>query len=315
MDEEQELKRLRQKKDNHEITLEEYEIERMDIEEREYLLEELKQKLENHEIDNRTYNKLSYQIINRSKNEEQEIEDLENTKSHAESRIRIHFKTIIGITIIVVTILSIISVFEIIRASKISPHIITGVNRQNLPEPTQGTSHGAIYTEIDDTGIEIEKLAAYTIYGKVVSIHNYTLKKDIYSKLSPVDFTIAYGEGIEFTEKLNFSTNSDRTVYLRVKNKDDEAWFRQNQDLIFSKISNNHMLYADEKIKDLLLQVRVGDYVKIKGYLVNVKVDGYPDWTSSLSRDDHNHHYMNPSADKDSYACEILYVTEINWLE
>ncbi len=315
MDEEQELKRLRQRKDNNEVSAEEYELERIDIIDRNQKLYELKRQLEDGEIDGATYNKLSYVIINRSKNEEKTIEDLDNKKSHAESRIKIHFKVIIGITILLVFVFSIIGAFEAIRASKISSHIITGINKENLPDPVQGTTSGEININIDGTDIRIEKLASYTIYGKVVAIHNYTLKKTLYEKLSPVDFAIAYGEGIEIAERLNITTNSDRMAAYRPKNDSDFEWFNKNYELIRTKLSNNHLIHANDEIRDLLLQVRVGDYVKIKGYLVGVYSDQYDPWVSSLSRDDNYHFYMNPSADKDSSACEIIYVTEVNWLE
>lgn len=315
MDEDQELKRLKQKLDEKNITKEEYDIEKDDIYDRARKLDKLKKSLDKKEIDNISYNKESYEIINRSQNEEKIIENLENKKSHANSRLKIYFKAIAFVFIIFIITSGIIGAFEAIRASKISQHTITNVNKANLPDPIQGTTSGEINVNIDGTDIRIEKLAAYTIYGKVVSIHDYTLKHDLYDKLSPLDFTIAYGEGIDAADKLNFSTNSDRMVAFRPKNDSDQEWFKQNADIIKTKISNNHLIHANSEIKDLLLQVRVGDYVKLKGYLVGVYSDKYDPWVSSLSRDDHNHFYMNPSADKDSSACEIMYVTEIDWLE
>ncbi len=313
MDEEQELKRLKQKKDDNEISSEEYELEKSDIRDRDHQLSELKQQLKNGEIDGITYNKLSYEIINRSKNEEGTIEDLENKKSHAESRIKIHFKAVIGITIVLAVVFGVIGTLEAIRASKISSHTITGINKENLPDPVQGTTSGEININIDGTDIRIEKLASYTIYGKVVSIHDYTLKKTLYEKLSPVDFTIAYGEGIPASEKLIFSTNSDRTVYPKLKDDSDADWVKQNQSIINSKISNNHLIHANDEIRNLLLNVRVGDYIKLKGYLVGVYSDQYQPWVSSLSRDDYKTLYMNPS--KKEYRCEIIYVTEVDWIE
>ena len=313
MDKEQELKRLKQQLNNKDITAEEYELRKIDIEERDRLLYELKLQLDSGEIDGKTYNELSYKIINRSKNEEAKIEDLKNKKEHKDNRLKIHFKVIATITIICAIIFSTISIFEAIRSAKISKHIITDINKQNLPDPIQGTTSGEINVNIDGTDIRIEKLAGYTIYGKVVAIHNYTLKNTLYEKLSPVDFTIAYGEGIEFAEKFNFTTNSDRMVGFNVKNTEDTEWFNSNLSYIMSKISNNHVIYANEETKDLLLQVRVGDYVKMEGYLVNVYSDKYPAWNSSLSRDDTISPYMNPI--KKLGYCEIIYVTEINWIE
>lgn len=313
MDEEQELKRLKQELNNQDITEEEYELRKIDIMERSQKLEGLKKSLKNKKISGAEYNKESYEIINRSKNEEAKIEEQSNKRDHENSRIRIYFKTIIAITIICATVFGVIGIFEAIRTSKISQHTITNINKENLPDPIQGLTSGEINLKIDDTDIRIEKLAKYTIYGKIVALQNYTLKNDIYAKLSPVDFTIAYGAGIEYAEKLNFSTNSDRMVVYRVKNENDQNWLNQSKKTIAEKITNNHLIHANNEIKDLLLQVRLGDYVKIEGFLVGVYSDKYQPWISSLSRDDTKSVYMNPS--KELGWCEIIYVTDINWLE
>ena len=72
--------------------------------------------------------------------------------------------------------------------------------------------------------------------------------------------------------------------------------------------SNNHLIPCDNKNKKLMDSIKEGDFVRIEGYLVNVYCkksdESYFNWNTSTSRNDTG-----------NGACEIVYVTNITWLE
>ena len=90
----------------------------------------------------------------------------------------------------------------------------------------------------------------------------------------------------------------------------DGLWISENggTDKISEYFSNNHLIPSDKKIENQIKSIKENDFVKIDGYLVNVyckKSNGsYFYWNSSTSR-----------SDSGNGACEVIYVTNISWLE
>jgi len=72
-----------------------------------------------------------------------------------------------------------------------------------------------------------------------------------------------------------------------------------------SKISNNHILPADDRIAKLVLSAERGDQIWMKGYLVNYTTPCWENFwrASSTTRDDTG-----------SHACEVVYVTDFKIL-
>ena len=72
--------------------------------------------------------------------------------------------------------------------------------------------------------------------------------------------------------------------------------------------SNNHLIPANDVIKREIKKIKRGDYVEIKGYLVDINGsnsgDGSFYWNSSKSREDTG-----------DGSCEVIYVTDIEWLD
>ena len=85
-------------------------------------------------------------------------------------------------------------------------------------------------------------------------------------------------------------------------------WFKRNTSdaEVISSFSNNHLVTADTKLLKGIRSIKDGDYVRIKGYLVNLywNEDGENYWKTSTVRTD----------DGDG-ACEVIYVTDIKWLK
>ena len=67
-------------------------------------------------------------------------------------------------------------------------------------------------------------------------------------------------------------------------------------------ISNNHLITNDEKILSLIGEIEEGDFIRIKGYLVNVYGDKFKLMTSTS---------RNDTMDG---ACEVILVEDIKWI-
>ncbi|MBP3205774.1 MAG: hypothetical protein J6M66_10185 [Lachnospiraceae bacterium] len=72
--------------------------------------------------------------------------------------------------------------------------------------------------------------------------------------------------------------------------------------------SNNHLIPADDTVKKQIKRIKVGDHVRLKGYLVNLdggKADGSTFyWHSSTTR-----------SDSGAHSCEVIYVTGVEWMD
>ena len=79
-------------------------------------------------------------------------------------------------------------------------------------------------------------------------------------------------------------------------------------DGVARQCSNNHLIPADTRVKKAIKKIKKGDHIRITGYLVYIdgkKSDGTTFfWNSSTTRDD----------DGDG-ACEVIYVTDVEWLK
>ena len=72
--------------------------------------------------------------------------------------------------------------------------------------------------------------------------------------------------------------------------------------------ANNHLIAADDTVKKQIKSINAGDYVNIKGYLVNLsaaKPDGTNFWWNSSKE----------RTDTGDGSCELIYVTSVEWLE
>ena len=67
--------------------------------------------------------------------------------------------------------------------------------------------------------------------------------------------------------------------------------------------SNMHMIPADDETEERLKNVRAGEIIRLKGYLVGIQEAGQWVWVSSLTRNDTG-----------DGACELVWVQELQTL-
>jgi len=193
--------------------------------------------------------------------------------------------------------------------------VVSFWNRNNLSEdmqiipeleqePLQSKVEEADFSlNVNGVDYQIQPLYDYEIYGLVVSYNhhdgNYGLHKLWNDHLNVADFCVIWRENAfdAELEKLDF-WNGQFTC--NVKTTDQQAWasFKMNQ------LSNNHLLTADETIRDRLEDIRVGDQIRIKGWLSSYKNSEGGSRGTSITRDDAG-----------NGACETIFVHAVDILD
>ena len=177
---------------------------------------------------------------------------------------------------------------------------------QQQSEELISSIHETGHIELNDVG-ELR----YNIHGKYeFNPFDYRLATpDLYGldsfKMKELkDLPAEQGKVAEYNDRINFNwSQSGRWYSWYVSGKTDLSPIG-GLGAITPHSSNNHIIPADDSVKDKLKKVKAGDHVVIDGYLVNIdgkKADGYTyTWhTSQIREDDGNG------------SCEIIYVTNL----
>jgi len=122
-------------------------------------------------------------------------------------------------------------------------------------------------------------------------------KKDYDDLLSPVDLGVAWGPMAD-KDRLNQVSFRQSGRYLHHTGTGglDAKTFSES-------VSNVHIIPANDAIRETVMASRRGDYISLKGSLVQVFGSGGV-WSSSFSR-----------KDTGDGACEVFYVTEATFFE
>lgn len=193
--------------------------------------------------------------------------------------------------------------------------LVTFWNRDALPEniaavpdiftdPIQKPiSTSPIEIEANKVNYKIEPLYEYEIAGLVVSFQHHNGKFGLHNlwndHLNMADFCLLWGNNINKTDlsKLDF-WNGQFTC--NVKTSDSQVW----TNFSMRDISNNHLLTADNSIRKQLKNVRIGDQIRLRGYLASYSNNqGFNRGTSTTREDTGNG------------ACETIYLESVEVLE
>ncbi len=139
-------------------------------------------------------------------------------------------------------------------------------------------------------GHRIEALAEFEIEARVLGKERYWLDHE--SRLAKYDLALGWGR------------MSDSRVLDQIEIRQSGRWYRWRSEQlpiprreIERSSANMHLIPADDWLEGQIGDVKTGDLVRIKGYLVRVtNSDGWR-WQSSLTRDDTGRG-----------ACELIYV-------
>ena len=141
----------------------------------------------------------------------------------------------------------------------------------------------------------VEPVAAYELWGLVVSHNNIHSVADIYHDSTSVDtkdLCVIWGVNLEAPD------------YRQVEFKSGPwtCYFRYPHGVTFHHdgLGNNHLITDSPVIRRTLNKVRVGDQVHLKGLLVNYQID---DWQGFWRR---------TSTRRDDNDCEVVYLEEMS---
>jgi hypothetical protein len=143
-------------------------------------------------------------------------------------------------------------------------------------------------------GSRLESIEPYSVKAFVLAVHGYD------EELSPVDFGLGWDEmgSAEALRHCSFEQSGRFLSFdpkLTIRRFAGDNWHE--------KIANVHIIPRNELLRQMLLDVKVGDRVALKGHLVEV-IGGGIYWKSSQSR-----------KDTGAGACEVFLVTEMQRLD
>jgi hypothetical protein len=172
-------------------------------------------------------------------------------------------------------------------------------------EPIQKkVSQPVLSVNVNKVDYEIQPIYDYELYGLVVSyeLHdgNYNLHKRWNDHLNIADYCVVWNKSA-FTEhlsKINF-WNGQFTCNFSTRNQ--RAW----ESFDPAQLANNHLISDQKHIRKKLRKIRVGDQVRIAGWLSSYKnlKTGRIRGTSITRNDEGNG------------ACETIYVNDIEILK
>lgn len=179
--------------------------------------------------------------------------------------------------------------------------------RQELRrEPVQTPTQAAPFqTTVGGVTYTVKPLADYEIWGLVVSGHDSSTWWDwIHAAsndhLNVVDLCVVFAENVTSGGYVGLDYSSGQFVCY-VQTRSAEAWSRFSM----RALSNNHLLADRNWIASKLRGVRIGDQIRIRGWLSEYSHNHGFAFTrgTSLTRDDTG-----------NGACETIYVQEIEVL-
>jgi len=168
------------------------------------------------------------------------------------------------------------------------PRVLSGDPPLQSPVPSD-------FREIRLEPATLQPLAGFSVEARVLSREDYRMGRE--SDLSPTDLALGWGR------------MRDDAVIDRLDIDQSNRWYHYRWQgappipaaEIVRSSANMHMIPADAATAKELGRVRIGDKVRIDGWLVEADApDGWR-WRSSLTREDSG-----------SGACEVVYVCSIS---
>ena len=176
-----------------------------------------------------------------------------------------------------------------------------------LTEPIQTECEGGTEFTLRGYDVKIDYLYEYDATALVVHTKDYP-GMSLERRLSPKDVALAWGSVAAYNETIDFHWKQrGRWVYWNTNTYEELKPIGDVSD-VDSQSSNNHLVPADVNVRRQIAKIRRGDVVRIRGYLVNINAKSsngaYFNWKSSTKR-----------TDSGDGACELIYVTAVDWVE
>lgn len=156
-------------------------------------------------------------------------------------------------------------------------------------EPRQALTTG--YQLPDVAGWKLRVVADYELRGRVLGTKRYHTGAS--AELVPVDVAVGWGpmSDTAILDTLTLSMGNRFFFY---------EWDQQpplEDNVILRNVANNHVIAANDHVRDAIASLRPGHLIYFRGYLVDATKPGEGNWITSRRRDD-----------RGNGACEIFYV-------
>ena len=176
-----------------------------------------------------------------------------------------------------------------------------------IKDPIQKEVSGQTTMEVDGYHMKIRYLYSYDISALVVHTKNYG-SFDLCGKLAPIDLALAWGKVAEYNDRIDFHWDQLSRWYTFEVKSIEELDPVGGIDGTGKHSSNNHLIPADQSVRKSIRKIKTGDYIRLTGYLVSITGENGKGstftWSSSTSRNDTG-----------NGACEVMYVTNVQWLD
>ena len=173
---------------------------------------------------------------------------------------------------------------------------------QNEPAQT-ASARQPFQVEFNGVNYTVAPEFAYDITGMIVSYRHHDGNSRMHSRandhLNMLDVCIIWGDN-PANDRLHKISFWNGIFTCNVKTRDQQAWdaFDMNQ------LSNNHLISDDDFIRRQVRKIRVGDQIRIKGYLSSYTNDSGSTRGTSTTR-----------TDTGNGACETIYVEQFKIVE
>lgn len=193
--------------------------------------------------------------------------------------------------------------------------VISFWNRNDLPsdiqfrpevleEPSQrSTAKTAFVANYDDVEYRVDPEFEYELYGMIVSYRHHDGKSRMHARandhLNMLDVCVIWGDNTKnsLLHKINFWNG---IFTCNVKTGNQEAWDQFDM----YQLSNNHLISDDERTRDQVTDIQVGDQIRVRGYLASYSSENGGTRGTSTTR-----------LDTGDGACETLYVERFEIIE
>ena len=150
----------------------------------------------------------------------------------------------------------------------------------------------------------VEPLYDYELYGLVVSYRMHDGEDSMHrwsnDRLNMADLCVVWSD-TAFSEHLAKLDFWNGIFTCNVQTRDSVAWAHFNMD----QLSNNHLISEDPFIRERVDEVRIGDQIRVKGWLARYGAVGGGELRgTSTTREDTG-----------NGACETIYVREFDVVE
>ena len=180
-----------------------------------------------------------------------------------------------------------------------SSTIQSALEAEPRQEPTASEPFAVEYSGVR---YEVEPKFEYELNGLVVSYRQHDgssrMHRAANDHLNVADLCVAWGDtaASPYLSDIDFWNG---VFTCNFETSDDAAW----QSIRPEQISNNHLISDDDAIRDRVADVRIGDQVRIRGWLAAYGSGGNKRGTSTTRKDSGNG------------ACETIYVSDFDVVE